>query len=183
MSPDCKNIAIHGTSLNGTREPVGRVSYIVVVYANDGHYVTPMIRIVHNVAGLGEHTVMPDGLLFDSYGRVYIAFSHMATAGRNSDNGLITNYAGKALIAGFDSFKKTMMFYTEQETFFGKAASLAYKDFGMTSANLFVGGSVDSCYTAATTDLKCWALAISRIRPDGSASGTWQLGFPIPYTD
>ena len=99
--------------MDAARTPVGRVSYIVVVKANDGHYITPMIRIVHNVAGLGEHTVMPDGLVFDSYGRVYIAFNHMASTGRNSDNGLITNYAGKALIGGFDTLKDTMMFYTE----------------------------------------------------------------------
>ena len=112
--------------MNGAREPVGSVSYIFVVYANDGSYVTPMIRIVHNVAVLGEHTVMHDGMYFDSYGRVYMAFNHMATTGRNSDNGLIINYAGKALIGGFDSLKKTMMFYKEQKTFFGHSAAFAY---------------------------------------------------------
>ena len=132
-----------------------------------------MIRIVHNTAGLGEHTVAPDGILFDKYGRVFLAFNHVAGIKRNSDNGLITNYAGKALIGGFDTVTEKMLFYSEQQSFFGKAASFAFSDFGQTGANVYLGGSVDYCHTTAPTDAKCWALAISRIRPDGTASGTW----------
>ena len=182
-SPDCKNLAIHATSLTATRMPEGRVSYIFVIYANDGSFVTPMIRIVHNIAGIGEHTVMPDGMFFDSYGRVYLAFNNVASTGRNSDNGLITNYAGKSLIGGFDTLKKTMMFYTEQKTFFGKSVAFAYKDFGINGANVYLGGSVDYCYTTTPSDTKCWALAFSRILPNGSASNTWQLHPPTPWTD
>ena len=66
-----------------------------------------------------------------------------------------------------------MVFYREQETFFGRSAALAYKDFGETAANLYVGGSVDYCHTDATPTNKCWALAISRIAPDGTATSTW----------
>lgn len=93
------------TSLVGST-PEGPVSYIVVVFANDAHYVTPMVRIVHNSPGVGTHTVMPDGLIFDPHGKVYLAFNHVGTTYRNSDGGSITNYAGKALIGGYDSVAK-----------------------------------------------------------------------------
>ena len=64
LSPDCANIALHMTSLFGSSAQ-GPVSYVLVVKANDAHYITPMVRIVHGAAGVGTHTVMTDGIIFD----------------------------------------------------------------------------------------------------------------------
>lgn len=159
--------------MTNPRTPAGNVSYLVVVWSFDGHYSSPMQRIVHGAAGIGDHTVFPSGLLFDSYGRIYAAFNHVGLAGRNSDNGAVTNYAGKALVGGYDSLNNALMFYTEQALFFGKTAAVAYSDYGLTTANLFVGGAVDSCKTTLAAQTPCWALGVSRIRPDGSAESTF----------
>ena len=115
MSPNCKHIALHMTSLRQGAPAFaqGNVSYLGVVYANDAHYVTPFMRIVHNTGAQGAHTVLPSGILYDNHERVYAAFLNVAAVGRNSDNGAITNYASKSLIGGFDVLAEKMLFYKE----------------------------------------------------------------------
>ena len=64
---------------------------------------------------------------------------------------------------------ESMDYYKEQALFFGRSAALAYKDYGETAANLFVGGATDHCHTTILTQPKCWTLAITRMKHDGSA--------------
>ena len=71
-----------------------------------------------------------------------------------------------------------MDYYHEQELFFGRSASLVYRDNGETGSNLYVGGATDSCHVLENSDEKCWTLSITKITHDGSHDHSTQIN---PY--
>ena len=144
MSPDNSKLAVHAMKWNsGT---IGESSFLFVVSAMDGSYISRLIKITHGETGQGEAIVRSPGLYFDDYDRVYAAFNLIAPNQRNSDNGNIQNYQGKLIVGSMNIATETMDYYEEQELYFGRSAALAYKDYGETAANLFVGGATDHCH-------------------------------------
>ena len=134
------------------------------------------MRFYHGEAGFAEYTVLPDGLFFDSYNRVFVAFNHVAANHRTQ--GTSIDYAGKALVAGYDAGLGTTLFYHEETRFFGQSAAITYIDWGGAAANLYVGGSIDTGCVVKGGSLPCWKLAITRMFPTGTVSGSWAIGAP-----
>jgi hypothetical protein len=62
-------------------------SYVMVLSANDGSYLTKMARIQHGRRNYGEFIASSSGMILDNYGRLYMAFSMVARYTRDSDNG------------------------------------------------------------------------------------------------
>ena len=53
-------------------------SFLFVVSALDGSYISRLVKITHAEAGKGEAIVRSSGLLYDQYDRVYAAFNLVA---------------------------------------------------------------------------------------------------------
>ena len=124
--------------------------------------------------------VQSSGLLFDQYDRVYAAFNLISPNQRDSDNGNISQYQGKLIVGAMNVQAESMDYYKEQELYFGRSVSLAYRDYGETGANLFVGGATDHCHINEESDPKCWTLSINRMAYDGSKEHQTQIN---PYGD
>ena len=132
------------------------------------------MRFYHGEAGFAEYTVLPDGLFFDSYNRVFVAFNHVAENHRTQ--GTFFDYAGKALVAGYDAGLSKTLFYHEETKYFGQSAAITYIDWGGDAANLYVGGSIDTRCKSFGGSVPCWKLAITRMFPTGTVSGSWSIG-------
>ena len=52
--------------------------YILILRAENGHYVTDLHKITHGSSGKAEFTVSSAGMYFDPYGMVYMAHSNIA---------------------------------------------------------------------------------------------------------
>ena len=142
-------------------------SYIFVVSALDGGYVTKMARLQHAKRNYGEHYVTSSGLFYDAYNRVYSTFNMVARYKRNSDNDDIRKYASKLVISAFNTQTEVFDYYHEQELFFGRSSALAYIDHGPDASNLYLGGSTDHCHIYSDSDPKCWTISINRLTSGG----------------
>ena len=70
------NLAVHAIAWNNGE--IDKSSYLFVVSALDGSYISRLIKITHNSDGEGEAIVKSSGLLYDNYNRVYTAFNLVA---------------------------------------------------------------------------------------------------------
>ena len=112
ISPDDTTVAAYTTE--NWREYFDRRGYFFTIRAADGHYIADAHRITHGVAGDGNLYVPPQGIHYDAYGIVYVAFSlHMDGRGfTNYDvDGEIEDYAAKFAIAGFNGATGAKIFY------------------------------------------------------------------------
>ena len=87
------------------------ISYIFVVRAEDGHYVTDVHEITHGKRDKGEFIVEASGMYFDPYGIVYMGFNFVGSKGANADDGSFNEYASKLAVGAFNANSKAMEFY------------------------------------------------------------------------
>ena len=76
--------------------------YILILRAENGHFVTDLTKIKHGDSGKAEFTVFSGGMYFDPYGMVYMAHSNIAKTLQNADNGAFNNYASKLVISAYN---------------------------------------------------------------------------------
>ena len=84
-----------------------------------------------------------------SYGVVYMAFGSEREdkgATNHDVDGEIKDRAPKFAVAAFTGSTGAKIFYHHLGRYFGEAFAVTYADFGSTGSNLYVGGSVDTCY-------------------------------------
>ena len=86
-------------------------SYIFIVRAEDGHYVTNVHEIKHGKNGIVEFIVEASGMYFDPYGLVYMGFNFVGEKGANADDGSFIEYASKLAVGAFNVNMKEMEFY------------------------------------------------------------------------
>ena len=88
-------------------------------------------------------------MYFDNYGVVYMAFGSEREdkgATNHDVDGEIKDHAPKFAVAAFTGSTGAKIFYHHLGRYFGEAFAVTYADFGSTGSNLYVGGSVDTCY-------------------------------------
>lgn len=62
-------------------------TYIWIISALDGHYITEVTEMRHGDPGNGEYIVESAGMYFDPYGIVYNAHSYIGNKGVATDDG------------------------------------------------------------------------------------------------
>lgn len=62
---------------------------------------------------------------------------------RDADNGSFSNYAGRFLVGSYNPATVSFDWLNEQAEYFGYSSALVYRNYCVTCANLFVGGSND----------------------------------------
>lgn len=100
-------------------------------------------------------------MYFDNYGVVYMAFGSEKDdkGATNVDvDGEIKDHAPKFAIAAFTGSTGAKIFYHHLGVYFGEAYAVTYKDFGSGGSNLYVGGSVDTCYYQKDGPNSCFSL-------------------------
>ena len=122
-------------------------------------------------------------MIFDAYGRVYLAGNAVDDKGRDTPDGTKTNYEAKHAIFAYEFQTDTVAYFYELQNAFGRSAALAYKDFGFGNVNLFVGGSYDRCYVASNGySGTCFSLAITKLNWDGSVASSVQFDTGVDET-
>ena len=99
------------------------LSYIFVIRAVDGHYVTGVHEINHGVNGY--YRVESSGMFFDPYGVVYMTFNFFS-----GSSSAFNGYAARLAVGGFDVNTKAMKFFWHQEEFYGEGFGVTYIDQG-----------------------------------------------------
>ena len=158
VSGDNTMVAAYGLKFD---EKGSETGYIFVVRSYDGHYVSGIHSITHGDGDKGSLQARAAGMYFDSYGVVYMAFgSEVDDKGAtNVDvDGEIKDHAPKFAIAAFTGSTGAKIFYHHLGVYFGEAYAVTYKDFGSGGSNLYVGGSVDTCYYAKSGPNSCFSL-------------------------
>ena len=111
LNPDSTKLAAHAIEYDsGDWDYRG---YIFVVSTSDGSFHSKMARVQHGRRGYAENTARSAGMVFDAYDRVYFAFDNVADYKLNSDNGAISGYSTKQLIAAFNVQTDTFDYYHE----------------------------------------------------------------------
>ena len=107
----------------------------------------------------------------DPYGFIYMAFGAEVNSSNTMTNhdgdGLVVDYAPKIAVGGFNGSTGAKVFYHHMEKYFGEVYAITYVDFGPTGSNVYVGGSVNTCYFALGGPSSCWELTINRLTPSG----------------
>ena len=111
LNPDSTKLAVHAVEYDSGDWDYR--SYIFVVSTSDGSFYTKMARIQHGMRSYAESTVTSSGMVFDAYDKVFFAFNNVADNKQSSDNGAITNYSTRHLVAAFNVQTDTFDFYHE----------------------------------------------------------------------
>ena len=113
-------------------------SYVFTVSAANGDSWSSLMRIRHGPS-LDTHayTVLSSGMRMSNNGNVILAFNMQLADYSNAFDG----YESRLRVGSFNSISDQMDYYYEQETWYGRAASLAWR---LDPANgFFLGGNTD----------------------------------------
>ena len=137
--------------------------------ASDGHYVAGIHEIIHGENDKANIYVASNGMYYDSYGIIYMAFgTEKHDKGMSSEDGSMNDEAPKVAVAAFEGSTLTKVYYHHMSIFFGEAFALTYADYGASGSNVFIGGVVDTCYySPGGSTPSCWVLSINRMTSTG----------------
>ena len=175
VSGDDTMVAAYATKFDEEFHPTG---YFFVVRASDRHYVSGIHSITHCKDDEGKLFVPNHAMHFDAYGVVYMAFGSEREdkgATNHDVDGEIKDHAPKFKVAGFTGSTGAKLFYHHLGIYFGESYAVTYADFGAGGSNLYVGGSVDTCYWQKDGPDPCFSLQIARMRPDGFKESQRQI--------
>ena len=114
--------------------------------SEDGHYVAGIHKITHGENDRANLFVPSKGMIFDSYGIIYMAFAtNKQDKGMTSEDGVLNEHAPKVAVGAFNGSTLAKVYYRHMGIFFGEGYALAYADFGASGSNLYVGGVTDTC--------------------------------------
>ena len=113
-------------------------SYVFTISADTGTSTSSLIRVRHGPS-LDTHayTVFSSGMKLSDNGNVILALNMQLADYSNAVDG----YESRLRVVSFDTISNQMNYYYEQETWYGRAASLAWR---LDPANgFFLGGNTD----------------------------------------
>lgn len=162
VTPDGSTLAVHV-------QPISAVyyhkSYILSVRASDGGILSDALKIDHGSVDVAEHALFSEGMVYKDANTLFMTFFQTSPTKRNK--GHILAYAGRYYIARVDPLTQTMVWRKEFSRF-GYSASLVYKNWGIDTGNLLIGGAVDYTKWPSESDNENWRLGIFRITEAGS---------------